>query len=571
MQSPIEAQIARPDNPLGACEALLPKSWRAHIDFAPRKWRLFGQIVAFGVPMLVYLGTVIPLGFRHKEKLNTDAICYIRRAMYLSNGDFYHAISGYWSPLISWLIAPCLKLGFDGLYTAHAVVWAWGAILIVAFGIFLYTVSNFGHVFNMLAMLAVALFMRFEAVREITPDILMAACLLLYLSAMGSRQLLQSRRMQIAAGVLGGISYLAKAYALPFVLVHLPLTYAIRGRIERGAGATRRTVVSMIVSVLAFAVIAGPWVGVISWRYHQFTFSTAGTRAHAVKGKPPGHPHTASVPEDPYIYGFENPESLPYHFWSPLESRELFSQQFQIVKENLAGVGVRKIPGILPTLAEYDWLHVGIIALFASPLLLLPFGQHRGERWITLWLALTIAIYCVGFLPVFFIPRYLNPLVMPLILVLALRFVLCWGGADKAQPLRTVLALVVVGSFCATTVHDKLLDRGSTQKYRLIAKELRRDGITGPLAGSADVHDGPFVAFHMGVKFIDIPSREKIAVLDTRLSRQKNIAVLVWPEIASAGGKPSPARRLVDSPSWRLFKHYEKPEFDVYVPTAPPN
>src|SRR5262249_6753117 len=46
------------------------------------------------------------LGYHRRHELNGDGIAYLRIASYYASGKTDLAICGYWSPLLSWLIAP---------------------------------------------------------------------------------------------------------------------------------------------------------------------------------------------------------------------------------------------------------------------------------------------------------------------------------------------------------------------------------------------------------------------------------------------------------------------------------
>lgn len=551
-----------------------PQTVQPALCLAAGIWKWFGWIVAFLVPLAVYYHGLLDLWRRHADRMNTDAICYIRRAMYLAGGDFCHAISGYWSPLLSWCIAPFLSYGYGELYAARGVMLGWGAVLVIAFGVFLYSFSSFGHLLNMALMIAVALAIRLEAIREITPDVMLAACLLFYLSAASSKRLLHSRWRQALAGLLGGVSYLAKAYAFPFVLAHLALTYVVLGFVQRRDDksallpAARKAAGGWLTSAIAFAVIAGPWVGVLSWRYKHLTFSTTGKIAHALspqKAQKQGHPRTLSLPPDPYIFEFENPETLPYRFWSPLGSRENFSLQLSVLGDNASA--------ITKTVSVYDRCWLALIALCVWPLALLPFVQRKDQRWKTIWLGLTVGLYLSGYLLVFFIPRYINSLMLPLLLVLCIRLLTCWGSG-QAEPhwgrraANLLLGLAVVGAFILATLDDKLADpkQRNPGLYRFTARQVLRDGIEGPIA-SSNFKDGPYVAFHMGRKFVCLPSSGNPAAQSKRLRELGVAAIMVWDKEDDSGKEPR-SLQIAKSGNWRSYKHYGKQGlgFELYVP-----
>jgi hypothetical protein len=44
----------------------------------------------------------------HLHRVGPDASAYLTIARKYNAGDFHNAVNGYWSPLLSWLIAPFL-------------------------------------------------------------------------------------------------------------------------------------------------------------------------------------------------------------------------------------------------------------------------------------------------------------------------------------------------------------------------------------------------------------------------------------------------------------------------------
>ena len=50
--------------------------------------------------------------------VDIDAVSYINVAERVAKGEYYHSVNGYWSPLISWILVPFLKGGFDTVLSA---------------------------------------------------------------------------------------------------------------------------------------------------------------------------------------------------------------------------------------------------------------------------------------------------------------------------------------------------------------------------------------------------------------------------------------------------------------------
>ncbi len=391
------------------------------------------------------------------------------------------------------------------------------------------------------------------AVREITPDIPLAVCLLVYLAAVSGEKLLRSEWLALAAGAAGGVAYLAKAYALPFVLLHLPLTILLAGRRE---GSWRMSLRSVTIALAGCSLVAGPWIAILSWRYGTFTLSTAARPAHAVGYSDDSqHPFAGTLPRNPYVFEFENPEEMPYVFWSPLASSEHFRHQLDVIRDNLLRSTrteeVRR-EGMLWTIASFDRLHLGLAALALAPFagLWLPPGRWRRA----IWLAGTIMLFCAGFLPVYFAPRYVVPLALPLLLVLAMMLVLdAREGNRWRRPwaiARQLLALIIVASFASAawaSVGLTFAKSVSPGSYRRVAQQLIDYGIRGPIAGTPP-HRLSWVALHMDRKAVVIaPSLEPQAMAD-RLRGFGVGAIIIWP--LSKSPQTDPAMQVVRRLGW---------------------
>ena len=61
-------------------------------------------------------------GWQNDYMLNTDGVAYLRIASYYAHGQTHLMISGYWGPLISWLMAPLVALGVPPLATGRVVM-----------------------------------------------------------------------------------------------------------------------------------------------------------------------------------------------------------------------------------------------------------------------------------------------------------------------------------------------------------------------------------------------------------------------------------------------------------------
>jgi hypothetical protein len=90
------------------------------------------------VALAGYAAMLVPLAFHFSDQINPDGVAYLRIAGYYLAGDVGKAVSGYWSPLYSWLLVPWLAVGVRGLLATKllaislAVAWVIGMALLAA-------------------------------------------------------------------------------------------------------------------------------------------------------------------------------------------------------------------------------------------------------------------------------------------------------------------------------------------------------------------------------------------------------------------------------------------------------
>ncbi|MDP3920363.1 MAG: hypothetical protein Q8R76_06115 [Candidatus Omnitrophota bacterium] len=122
-----------------------------------------------------------------------------------------------------------------------------------------------------------------------------------------------------------GAAYLAKAYALPFFLIHFPVTIFIR-RLTSGRNSRfplGKMVKTLCFGMMGFSLLAAPWIGVMSVKYSTLTISAAGHK-----------------PEPYAIHSWEAPSDLAYKHWSPFQSFENFKHQFKVCLKNAAAIAL---------------------------------------------------------------------------------------------------------------------------------------------------------------------------------------------------------------------------------------
>ncbi|HEV8605702.1 MAG TPA: hypothetical protein VGQ99_10065 [Tepidisphaeraceae bacterium] len=531
--------------------------------------RLKRNLIYYGLPLLLYSAIVIPLAIASRERINPDAVSYIRRALYISQGDFYHSLSGYWSPLISWCIAPLMKMGMDGLHAARLVTCIWGGLWLVAFGTFLSRFTAIHWLWKLCALLVMAIYIAEIAARQLTPDIILGACLFFYFSLITTPNLLRRPKIQFSSGLLAGFSYLAKSYALPFTLLHLPLTILLRSLFEKPQPKPVPLFLPLARGLVGILLIAIPFITILSWRYNRLTISTSGAHAHTDVGPPEiqaAIPNPFGRAEDPYITRHETKDEIAYPRWSPFQSRAYFKHQLNVAADHASSM-VRNI-------FQFDRLYLSIPAAALALLILARLIPFQDQLWKILWLLLTILLYCSGMLWVFFTPRYLLPVWAPLFLTLGLIVALNIDPPSPSriwQMIRPISAAVILFSFVLAAALNGSNTDGHIPAYRNIAAELKKHDIYGPLS-SPDRQQGMFIAFFADEKFLGFPPDDSATIAAQKLLDEKPAALLIFkgkkvPKEMQAASRL--ASQICKSPQWKLafdFHLLDKQTVEVYVP-----
>lgn len=440
--------------------------------------------LALGAIVAGQVGAMAVLWPALLRELNIDAVAYVRIAEYVASGDWGLAVTGYWSPLLSWLTALGIVLGA----APATAVWGVQALTALACPLSVAFVARRVGLGDWWAVggAALAAGVAFRAGAALFPDLLSAVLLTLAVGVMAGPGWVERRRIAAGSGALLGGAYLAKAVMLPVSVVLIPV-WAGLWRWSGGARGQRAARAAGW-AALGLLAVAGPWVGVLSASYGEPTFSTAGPIAHGIMG-PPGvatttrgirTPHVLDreyhVPPEGRTSHFEDLRALEQPAWSPFEGPEAIAHQLRIMGEN-AGWVVRRT-------REIERVATGLLTLLALAVVLaVPRWRRRvwPERW--WWPAVPALGLILIYLPMFAAAgRYRLPSVL-LLLVVTL------GGiaAVPSRPLRAVLTVVLVGSFGLQAVRGA---RGLASPARTaqaaythtLAQWLTARGAFGPVA-----------------------------------------------------------------------------------------
>ncbi len=455
-------------------------------------WLRMAWVVAYALMLVSMLNNL--------ARLNSDAIAYMRVAEYWSVGNLSFAVNGYWGPMLSWLMVPFLWLSAEPLLAGKLAMLVSGAVFFHG-SLFLARSLGLRLTDELIVAWVLALTIPNWMSNHVTPDLLVAGLMAFALGQTVSPDWLVTRQRAFGTGATWGLAYLAKAVALPIgVVVSVLLALCWRlGQSENRLSAWSQ----MGMSLGLLALVAGPWITVLSLKYDKPTFSTSGPIAHAVVGpgndRPAPHPfgNTIYEPERGRVTAWEDPSRMDYDYWSPFESGESFSHQISLIGRN-AGT-------VFQFLASFDGMG-GLLKWFGLGTLVLGLALFAKRPWLKNWLAnrwrwMVIPLVCLGgiYLPVYVMPvdqRYFY-LFLPLIMILTL------GLASSFVEKKSGVGLVLMLIFLLPLLWQ-VPPRYPTGLFaQNLAKRMEAAGLVGPIVGSTFFslegdRLGLYVAWHLG-------------------------------------------------------------------------
>jgi len=436
------------------------------------------------------------------DQLNNDAIAYLRLGEYYAQGNLELAVSGYWGPMLSWLIAAGIKLGFAPMAAGRAAM-VLSSLVFTAGAIGLLRGVRMNGWAAILSAAITAVSTIFWSVEYLSPDLLVSGLMLGAWGVLFTGSWLKERKWQAATGALWGLAYLAKAVAFPLAVV---VTMVVAGLRLLIGSERKQVLLAASVTVGVFALAALPWVGTLSAKYGHFTFSTSGRINHSIVGPEDVdryHPvfRTFHQPEAGRVTQWEDPSRMDYKPWSPLANQ---SHQIKLLQKNFNT--------IIAHLVNFDLLFVGIISLLAAAFVTAPWREKlAAERW--RWTLLPLGCLCGIYLPVWVAPfdeRYFYA-VLPVLLITSFGAV-AWlrRVLDDQAWVTTIgggLIVLVFGFYplVKASFAPQGLRHDTTLMARAVADTLRQQNLSEPIAGSGTVlgnRTGLFTAYLLGVPWL---------------------------------------------------------------------
>lgn len=227
----------------------------------------------------------------HRFIVEYDSVPYLDVADAYLHFDWQTVINGFWSPLYSWLLAVPLSFLRASLYwestLLHLVNFAVYLGSYAALEFLLRELMRYQHAESTSGLdsvglpeaawrvlgLALFLFSSFDMIdlNQRGPDLCVTVAV--YVATGLLLRVQGGRAGWLGYGTLGlalGLGYLAKAAMFPMAFVYLGIALV-------AAGSPRKKLPQFVVAVVVFALVAGPWVAVLSRAKGRFTPGDVGT------------------------------------------------------------------------------------------------------------------------------------------------------------------------------------------------------------------------------------------------------------------------------------------------------
>lgn len=447
--------------------------------------------------LLIYCSLCLWLLPFYRYQINPDGISYINSAYKYLAGDIFQAVTGHWSPLLSWLVLPLLACDIAPLLAIKIVSAASGSLSILAIWLLSYRFNLPKNIKNALLVASLPIALAY-AYCQITPDLLNTGIFLLYFYVVSDRNFFSNPRNGISAGLLGGGAYLAKHYSFPLFIVHFFAVTLLHCIKTPDPYLRKKTLSCFLTGMSVFLLTSSPYIVTISAKYGGLMFSTTGyanyvsmspkeSHVALIPFYPPPDKMSSSVWDDPHTFFISNTWHIP---WSPFESPAAFKHLVKIVWGNIVEV-------------------VGICVLF-SPLafflgvgLILIYCRHPGNlirdnaiSQISVMMLICSAGYCIARLGVE--DRYilLNSFVLLVLGGYALKKI--FEHCTLSPRLRYILLFLCIVSSSIWPAVNLYKSFNAGRDIYMLGKELQSVIPPGSaLAASGNWYESLFLTFHL--------------------------------------------------------------------------
>lgn len=512
---------------------------------------VLGRLGHRGAPHVVYLlAAVGTWPWLARGRPGPDAVSYFSIARSWADGRWSDALNAFWSPLVSWLLVPAAWLDLPLVEASFVLSIAIGSFAIWRLQVLLDRLGVPAHLSGIL-VISVVPFLLHAVYGSFTPDLLMASMLLGYVGALIDPD---DTRRGVRIGGWTAAAFLAKAYALPFVLAHLVCWVTIRlWRRAAIADALRTAAVSC--SVVGAIILA--WMIPLSISYGTPTLSTTATYhlSVATPGSPGNGFGWAGLLEPPNefaVSAWEEPSLAPYDRSSQPDAADAGD-------DGDTGDADGRLVRIGRNAADAAFAGAslaGIVLLAAIAAVVVGAGaRRRSSREPVVHLVSAAAVYTSGLLLLFVDRRYMF-FVLLLAVTIAASFISRVVEPRRGRVAAAVVAVIVglasmpLSVVALTRVAERAtVDAAVDAEFEAVLSAGDRVA-----SSTMELHALSAACFRIGCTWLGSPVNDRGADLATELCGH-DVDVFLTDD--AAVDLPSPARRLNDAPNtfesaWRM-------------------
>jgi 4-amino-4-deoxy-L-arabinose transferase-like glycosyltransferase len=538
--------------PAGRGERIATMNLRLHTETSPRERLWWGGLLAAAVLLCVF--QIVWFWRFHSHNITMDGINYIGLARHLVDGNLRASLHGYWSPLLTWVIATLHAFSNNYTLLGHVattlgllaclpllywLTWSlWRSRVAAALSVFWFVTAR--------QLVAIA-------VGSILADFLLTSCVLLY-SVLLLRALRSKRASAwIPVGAAHALAFLAKAIAMPWLAVSTLIAVVLANR-----RSPRRMMASLLLAALVPAAAWAGWGLALRTKYGVFTTGYQLRQNLTVNW----HRELTHYPRgDPWAYADTSAEYDDYMVGEESWSKR---QAFNLLNPALLGMIVRSEAQNIPQAVKETTILLGPGGVLAFAALLIIFIRRRelSAEAIFLLASLTAMVGAVlAYCMLVFDGRYVIPVAAVLICI-SCPILLPGSLYGGAPPVPDRLRRAAAGVFGAGVVFFALYwaspFRTQSRDFELsvyqAAEYLRCQRAAGTLVslgnGPYPEHGvgfevGPYVAYLSGWRLTgkntELPDASGADELASKALAATSDAIAVW------GTPPSSAYQRIVS------------------------
>lgn len=481
--------------------------------------RLSPILLLYGVSGLVLLNY-------YRYQINPDGVSYISIARKYLAGEWTDAINGVWGPLLSWLLTPFLLTEMEPLLAVKVLSLLLGFFLIVGVERLLnqFEMSETVRGAVMLSMIPITLYF---SLTIITPDLLLTCTLVYYFSLIFGKRYREDQFAGLKCGLLGATAYFAKGYGFPFFLSHFLLFNGLHFKASADQAQRSKVLRNLVTGLSVFFLLSIPWITVLSHKYGELTFSTAGKYNRALVGPDSegffyGQPHYQrgflAPPNETAVSEWEDPSLHELEHWSPWDSWDSFLYQIKLTVQNMFHV--------LMAFESFSWLSLLILA--AAFWHAVRGLYEKQWRYDFIFPLATVILYSSGFTLFHVEDRYLW-INWVLLLLMGGSLMMLWGQREWMNPvLKRIAVLLLVTSFVLVPIEGLFRTANSGREVYDLSRQLAEMKIQGNIASNAKWHESMFISYYLGSQYYGVPRNDISGGLLEELKKYNIDYYFVW-------------------------------------------